>query len=323
MWERLDDMPRHKYALLLLPSSRLTDEELEIGPEAATFVGKLADLVPGEHREFWRLALGTLRWNDLERHSRRIVIIWKETIRPDVIDAENEALVAACSPFHTAFLLLTPAVECEPMLMSGTSEGRVPTNIRSIRDARSMSQPGYTSRQWFHQSERPLRPRCTAQRWTDLAAALSTLPDLVWVGLQAFAAGLEEATLEFKIPNFVRAAESVLALPAVGGGRREFARRALLVAPDVCARAFPHDPAHERLEQLYVQRNDCVHGKVPFRVLRERGEPGFDEATRYEFVAEKLAREALMWALGNPRVLAEMGERGRLEAAWLRGGGLP
>jgi hypothetical protein len=76
-----------------------------------------------------------------------------------------------------------------------------------------------------------------------------------------------------------------------------------------------------RFEQLYKHRNECVHGKLPFPNAYEEGTQnvGQDAAVRVEYLAEALAREAILAALRDPAKLIEFESRDRLEDAWAKG----
>ena len=72
----------------------------------------------------------------------------------------------------------------------------------------------------------------------------------------------------------------------------------------------------DRLRALYQHRNDCVHGKLPFESLHQSGDAGSDKAARFEFLAELVARQAVLYAIKNPAKYIEFADRARLEDAW-------
>jgi hypothetical protein len=64
-----------------------------------------------------------------------------------------------------------------------------------------------------------------------------------------------------------------------------------------------------------------VHGKLPFPELYDEAtkDDAHHNAVRAEYLAEALAREALMAALRVPAKFHEFKDRPTLEDAWLRG----
>lgn len=106
--------------------------------------------------------------------------------------------------------------------------------------------------------------------------------------------------LEFRIPELVRTAEGVIALPR-GSGRELFRERAQQLASELQTDAFVGAELGDLLLELYDLRSACVHGKVPFLNLQKLGDAGVLRAGKLSFVAENLARVALLVALRAPR----------------------
>jgi hypothetical protein len=109
----------------------------------------------------------------------------------------------------------------------------------------------------------------------------------------------------------------VVALPRGGGGANEFRDRVLRLIPDLPMHWFAGGvDLGDRLRALYQHRNDCVHGKLPFESLHQSGDAGSDKAARFEFLAELVARQAVLYAIKNPAKYIEFADRARLEDAW-------
>jgi hypothetical protein len=68
------------------------------------------------------------------------------------------------------------------------------------------------------------------------------------------------------------------------------------------------------LEDLYQLRSDCVHGKLPFTPL-QGAEPNTHMGQR-EFVAETIAREAILHVLRSEKRIAMFADRSSAEKAW-------
>jgi hypothetical protein len=158
-------------------------------------------------------------------------------------------------------------------------------------------------------------------RWADLVKqldqALTTgLPRIVSVAFTAFQAALTRDSLEFAVPEFVRTVECIVGLPR-GKGGKQFAGRAMRIARHLQGYWYVGGTdLQARIEELYEHRSDCVHGKVPFHTLLSGGSAGEDEAARFGYLAEGLARESLLWVLSNTQKFPLFNDRQTLETAW-------
>jgi hypothetical protein len=161
-----------------------------------------------------------------------------------------------------------------------------------------------------------------ARRLLDIDALLqqrldANLPPILHVALRSYRSAMSRYELEFRMPELVRAAESVIALPK-GTGRELFRDRAQQLASELRMDAFVGPELGGLLLELYDLRSACVHGKVPFLDLQKMGDAGALRAGKLSFVAEKLARAALLVALRSDRVEA-FATREDLERAWKEG----
>ena len=136
-----------------------------------------------------------------------------------------------------------------------------------------------------------------------------------------FNVGLLE--MEYRIPNFVRAAECIIALPKPGQGvptgQAEFAARGARLAPALASDWFVGANVPQIFRGLYQYRNECVHGMLPFEALRRRGGGGLDDAARLEYLAEHLARDSLLSIMRRPATHPLFTDRATIEAAWVQG----
>ena len=97
------------------------------------------------------------------------------------------------------------------------------------------------------------------------------MPEPIVYGLLAFQHALEQDFIEFRIPAMVRAAETILALPKKNGGAAEFAKRSQLLIAHLDQDRFLGGRLGGLLVQLYYLRSECVHGKVPFEIMKQEG----------------------------------------------------
>jgi hypothetical protein len=150
------------------------------------------------------------------------------------------------------------------------------------------------------------------------AALAKGLPRILSVAFTAFQVALTRDSLEFAIPEFVRTVECIVGLQR-GKGRKEFAVRAMCLAPVLHSHWYVGgDDLQARIEELFQHRSDCVHGKVPLDTLLSSGTLGEDEAARFGYLAEALARECLLWVLNRPQHLQYFADRPTLEDAWAK-----
>lgn len=154
------------------------------------------------------------------------------------------------------------------------------------------------------------------------------LPLLLWIAVLAIEAGLERPMLEFRIPDLVRAAECVLAVPgrmpkgsAKTTSREVFAERALKLVPDLARHWYVGGSQIEPdLVALYDLRSECVHGKAAFADLKSKGVAGANRAGQLEYLAQELARRSVVTAMRAVEAgTAAFSDRAQLEAAWITG----
>ncbi len=148
----------------------------------------------------------------------------------------------------------------------------------------------------------------------------NSMPRIMHVALTAEEVALSRRELDFRIPDFVRTAECILALPP-GSGSQVFADRALRIAPELRKHWYVGGPKIEDdLRDLYKRRNQCVHGKIPFEDLQNAGKGGRDRAAREEYLAMDLARRSIVAALEATSTHEVFREgRAALERAWNEG----
>ncbi len=310
-----------KYAVLVLPSRSANDtREVQVGSNVETLVAGLADLVDRTELEHWERWVGEGRWGDLSSRTR-VVVATAPTSRPEVFDPENEELKASLNPFVTALDLVGGLRRPwgTSFLFSGSARER-----RVFSDARSLTQFAPRLRPFYkRRSEYTRSFDWTQNPWLDAwlaAAALvrqGPLQPLVTYALNSMSHAMVESELEFRIPELVRAAEVVLALP-MGEGASEYAKRGIVVAPHLPKEKFLAGVnVPKLLRELFQLRNACVHGKLPFEELAAQGDAGELQVARLEFAAEEVARAALLLALQAPG--SHFATRAALEEAWTRG----
>lgn len=316
----------HKYALLLL-GDVLIEKDLEFAPDVDLITTTLSELVDRDRTAHWERWLGELAWRDAS--TRQSMLLTRvPTDRPGVLDADNQKAIRRLEQCWYGLHLAEPRIgrPTGPFryLSGASADTRRLADVRSTGEFRESVQALCLDTAEYHEHI-SARPDPWIERWRAADASLSSagglseLPILLGLGLQSFAEGREARFLEFRIPAFVRAAESVVALPS-GSGKKQYASRVRAIANHLLdGHSFLRwrgDRVGLRLQELFDIRSKCVHGMAPFDEMMTASDAGRLHAARYEYAAELVARELLLWAIRHPRRDELFRDRGALEQAW-------
>lgn len=325
----------YKFAVLVLPTRSEPEKPRLIHDGKETFVGSISSLVPAAELGHWQEWLGSLAWREIDAR-KRLVISRAAAKAPGVLDDENEHLQRQASNAWRAFLLCKPHINTEGQswLLSGDGGGAAPgsalVNVRTVSRIDPVVRPMYATNEKFwtiHMQEfreqrekRGTRDESWFGRWVEIDKFLCNgpPPEILSYALLAHSRALAGYQLEFVVPDLVRAAEGVLAMDRKNVGAQVFRDRALRLVPTLRTDRFVGSEVETLLVELYQARNDCVHGKVPFLELRARGNAGEERAAQLAYVADVLAREALLVAIHHDDQ-SVFATRETLEQAWLAG----
>lgn len=315
-------MDGFKFAAMALSSATESTRSAELAPGIWTMPGKVGDLFEESQVAHWRGWRGSIEWDDL-LECDRLVVVFTASKTAEVDDQENRALLQRVYWAKRALLLAGPngLISGQTWFLAGQARGlSLGDGLMTIRNYEfgdPIVRPYYASfNSFWDQQPRHGHDDRWIDRWQEALTLLQTPPPpLLAYGLLAFARAFEDSEIEFKIPNCVRATEAIIGLPKSGGGQEAFADRVLAIVPSVAADPYVGSGARERLVSLYAHRNDCVHGKVPFHALQARKD-GEEEAAKFDYLAELIARETLLAALRHPRARELFTDRTALERAW-------
>lgn len=309
-----------KYALLIVGNCADDHRELECAG-ARTFLGALPDLVAKDQLGFWREWLGSIRWAELSERSR-MVLVTEPSTSADVTDGQNERLSARVLDWHVALALVSGNARpfTQPYLLTGAASGGDLRTVANFSSPSPLKRPFYCSlaELWLG-ADAEVRPfQEHLDQWCEAVRLLAANPvgPLVAHGLRSLVHAFSQPSLEFRIPAFVRAAETVLALPKKNGGATKFAERAATVLGTKPHPVLEGCAVADLAKDLFELRNECVHGKLPFEKAMEGGTPAV-AAARLEALAERIAQTALWTALRSHE--AFLCSRTELEKAWLEG----
>ncbi|PWU08790.1 MAG: hypothetical protein C5B47_04165, partial [Verrucomicrobia bacterium] len=323
------DRPAVAYGILVVSGGARPQDRFEFGPSAFSTVTKFAGSDKDTHWQEW---LGSIEWDELGGENRCVVFL-QQDYEPEVGNskAKQKAFGRLWWTWRASQLVRRNwPLASRAWCFNGLLESAEPLRIRSITGCSRMPKlpdPFYCQTEGYNSALVSRsdwgEPEGWPQEWARIDQQLvrlknkQRLPPLVDIGLHALSSALERSLLEFRMPDFVRAAECILALPR-GTGAVLFAERALRVAPHLAQHFYVGCTQLEQdLKEVYDRRSSCVHGKIPFEELKQQGAAGADRAGRLEFLAHELARSAIRYALdavdGGSNVFSS---RGSLEKAW-------
>lgn len=318
-----------KYAVLLFSGHGSAEADCKLADDLTTWKGTLADYIDANEVSHWKEWIGTMKWDSLMKR-QQLLLTSMPSERPEVSDGETERLTERLVVAYYAYLLASPSFGCHGAFqhVSGQAQSFDPQlrlqSIRGLGDFKRIERPFYRQRQAFIHVSPWQQPDPWPERWREWVGVLDaafgqTMPVLLDVALAAFSKALQHTKLEFSIPEFVRTADCILATRR-GHGKRDFIDRTMQIAPELANHWYVGGgDLQDRIGQLYDHRSDCVHGRVPFQALSARGEAGADEAARFEYLAEIIARKLLNRAFRTPAAYPALRDRSSLETVWNQG----
>ena len=331
------DGPGFKYGALVFSPPPGPPGLAAMSDGKVTFEGDVRKMVPESDHVRWREWIGSVAWDDIGR-SNRVVVARVRSDGPEVLGGEDDLLQRQMRGAWVAFLL-TGAVQGDPSawILTGRARGLAPgAQFASIGSALPQDRvvlPLHETRRRYveiqaerirrHWAEHGAHDESWFPRWIELEELLARRvprPPLLAYALLAYLSARTRTLLEFSIPEFVRAAEGVIALPP-RTGRTLFRDRALALVPHLRDDEYVGAEVEALLLDLYDLRSDCTHGKIPFEVMSERADAGVEQAAKLGYVAELVARELLLRALRRPD-WSVFASREEIQSAW-DGGAFP
>lgn len=195
-----------------------------------TFEGDILSLFPDSEHGHWREWIGSVAWEKIRR-AGRVVVARIESRTPGVLDAENERLRNRMRSAWAAFLLTGANHSEHPAWVisgqaAGLAAGTGLLTIRSAQEQDRIVRPFYETRERYIEIQAAELGRQWAahgahdQSWfplwlevDELLATRTPRPPILGYALLAYWSAWTRRLLEFSIPEFVRAAEGIIALP--------------------------------------------------------------------------------------------------------------
>ena len=256
----------------------------------------------------WKEWIGSLRWEELNRDCDTLLVTWKETASPDILDCENQQLTSRLFELVRMLPAVTPyCFSHNDHIFSLSGQGKFENERLLISDLREFSAWPTFRKPMFLDPEMKFEcpffePEKFATDWPNLAAQIESriMREKNRQLLESYRS-LEEAfrtnQLEFKIPNLVRAIECLIDC----NGAADFSKKVAKFngAPPNESIFSLSENYENKLKTLYQLRNDCSHGKEFGWSLQNKTPSEFSKETvaAYECLAEWSARKAFRRAL--------------------------
>jgi hypothetical protein len=279
----------------------------------------------GVFEPHWRDWLGSIRINELTQDCDTIIVTFKPSDRPDVLDQGNKALSARVSNLIRTLPLATAYNSASSngfFLMSGQALSSASSIVfKDIRESGLI--PNFVRPHYLGSESQYECPFFEADSflttWRDLDRLIISKVSLenrqILECFRSFQESFSGSQLEFKVPNLVRSVECLIDCRRAD----DFAAKVsgFIGSPPMESTFSIHSGFKEHLVALYQLRNDCVHGKPFGYSLGKNGsDVNSDSASFYEALAEWVARETLKYALARSELVYAFKDRGSLERAW-------
>lgn len=296
--------------------------------------GTIKQQIENPNSEHWPKWIGSIRWETI-CENKLVLSSWVKTETPDILNGENKDVSSKVANIFRLLPLAGSFIPpwTETFLLTGhgtyTQNGVVAEDIRSFTEITTWQRPYFSDNEFFPEystwAETALQTQDSLARWKecyehfDALLIRSTNYRQLLEGYRSFEEAMKSSQLEFKIPNLVRAIESL----AVCWNNKEFARNTLsLTGPLNTNLPFSVSTGTRRLlRDLYQLRNDCSHGKPFGYSLQKKINPDQLRAfiAQYEFVAEWCARKIIIDSFRNQTMLNVCNDHEVLAKAWRDG----
>lgn len=327
-----------KYSILLFPSGIYFPKnihEYSFDEQTALKYATLEQILSAEQLKHWKEWLGEVEWERMKRFNVQ-VRSWVPTSTPGVLDKDNQTLFQKSSAWWDALTLTLPLIiSGKPIVASGDGvwDGQAIafSDVRQISRLRRWVYSDFMEANGYNKWLQSIDERQAFEKWGEIGKFLiggySQAPNfhLFSLAVQSFSYGLEAHWVDFRVPNFIRAVESVISVSS-NHSAKDFARKVSVFVPQSYLDLLGATRASliSRLEEMYQIRSDCVHGR-PFAYTRQKrarleGEELKNRIAEDGFLAEICARAVLQAVVFHPAFHDVLGDRAKLDKVWKKGG---
>jgi hypothetical protein len=327
---------RVKYAQLLFvlpfPFPRV-DTSFQIDEKTRLFSGTILDQLEDPESKFWPEAIGSMSWDSM-CDTQYIFSTWAPAVSEATLEVQNDEDEALKNNLKFLFRLVrlvdffAPSID-DAIAVSGTAtlsgNDVSKISIKSIDRLVQYVPSLYYSEFWdeihdwldtnVHKMEKIEDLKKIFLQFQNIFIKNSSNRQIL-EGFRSFDEAMRATQMEFKIPNLVRAIESIICC----WKKESFADKTLSLVghPDSSMPFEIAQNTRELLLDLYELRNDCSHG-IPFAYSLEKKikqRPDDRLIAKYEFLAEWAARKVLNKAFFDDKLLAHTHDRDDLQEAW-------
>jgi len=288
-----------KYAIIAV--SRLPLDAFNL-PDAEELTSGLwfAQRIPFSLEQHWRDWIGTVR-SDQIRGAQLILVAKAASTAPDVLDEENQRLLALVGRLYQGLLLAGSVwVEGDVVQITGSNCG----GTISVRQINNVTAPANTH--YGHASLIDIEGlRLAAQ----LVPVLNGFPAGKYLRLcrvlNAFFSGIQEPDLRERLHQFTRCIEGLIFADAGQTTRQFKSRTELFVGPR----------QHDLMGALYVNRSAAEHMNDPVLTARDEAQRRA-EYLELVVIAESIARGCLNRILLNLTLLPRFEDEAAAASFW-------
>lgn len=328
--------PNISYAALLIPNIPFFpdfEETIHFSPHTILIKSKLSNFLKDSNSNSWEKIIGSIEWEAINEDM--LMIVSTATIEPSIpLDQELFRIydiLTLVAPF-------LPPVD-QPFLITGI--GSIENSKTVFNDFSTITRLDVWTRSYYSENTEnvllewefnTLSNPALLETWVCLYQkfneALCNEHKYVYLieSYRSFRESFYSYHLEFKIPNLVRAIESLIALDRANQGVNNFVARTFSLIKDM-----PKTPLlnmnevflKEDLKEVYYVRNDCSHGKRITDSLTTMEKYSEGISNSHVAVLEMLSEFAARYILSNVimgHVIKEYcHSRPELETAWSSG----
>lgn len=249
----------HKFALLALPIRNLADA---LGATRLTDGLELMRKPPLAVPEQWRRWIGELGEKAVS-DAAAYLLLSRPSVRPDVLDGENQELMQAICHFWDALLIVETPYCGDPQLLSGANvNGEI--KVRSLQKLRTPARYAYSQtavvrlldENDFKRAGAIYERLCTLVQCKDYRR-------LKWA-MSAFFDGIHESRHDRRLHQFCRCIDGIIC-SRKGSGKRDFeARTALFIGAGhegITGEIYLMRSAVEHLRPATTEAAGCVNEK--------------------------------------------------------------
>jgi hypothetical protein len=320
-----------KFGIFALPAFQyfpFIGSDVSLSKNVRLVSSNLGKLLQVNNVNYWSQWLGSIEWDFLKDRELYLSIVI-ESKDPKTNNREDIEIMGELEDVYRSLMISGPFRTQDRGPISFTGHGEVKDDIINIHRIHSVSrlnswnESHYMYEKGYHGRKiRCLKSSGAIEKWASIARDLGAVrkmnknkSSVILVALESFRRGLESTYLDFRLPYFVRATESVVAARR-GKTKEDYISRSLKLLKDKPIPLFvgPNSNLESLLNDVFELRNGFIHG-MPYgwKILNKLNLKSKTRIAQYAYLAEESARRCLVYALGTPALIEASGNRNTLE----------